>query len=75
MKVKDIAQKLAEGNLEVELTTSTQNEIGELAFYIGKTVERLKEYIVIYLLLMLLEENILHTPFKVLKAYSILLVL
>ena len=45
-ELKDIAQKLAEGNLDVELTVTTNNEIGELAFYIGKTVDRLKEYIV-----------------------------
>lgn len=45
-ELKDIAQKLADGNLDVELTVTAENEIGELAFYIGKTVERLKEYIV-----------------------------
>ena len=41
-----IVKKLAEGNLDVELKTSANNEIGDLAFYIDKTVERLKEYIV-----------------------------
>ena len=46
IELKDIAEKLAAGRLDVDLTTSSQNEIGELAFYIGKTVERLKEYIV-----------------------------
>lgn len=45
-ELKDIAQKLADGNLDVELTVTADNEIGELAYYIGKTVERLKEYIV-----------------------------
>ncbi len=45
-ELKDIAQKLADGNLDVELSVTADNEIGELAFYIGKTVERLKEYIV-----------------------------
>lgn len=45
-ELKDIAQKLADGNLDVELTVTANNEIGELAYYIGKTVDRLKEYIV-----------------------------
>ncbi len=45
-ELKDIAQKLADGNLDVELSVTANNEIGELAYYIGKTVERLKEYIV-----------------------------
>ncbi len=45
-ELKDIAQKLADGNLDVELSVTADNEIGELAFYIGKTVDRLKEYIV-----------------------------
>lgn len=46
VELKDIAQKLSEGNLDVELSVSVDNEIGELAYYIGKTVDRLKEYIV-----------------------------
>ncbi len=46
VELKDIAQKLAEGNLDVEITTTETNEIGELAYYVGKTVERLKEYII-----------------------------
>lgn len=46
VELKDIAQKLADGNLDVELSVTADNEIGELAYYIGKTVERLKEYIV-----------------------------
>ena len=45
-ELKDIAQKLADGNLDVELSVTANNEIGELAYYIGKTVDRLKEYIV-----------------------------
>ena len=45
-ELKDIAEKLAAGNLDVELSVTANNEIGELAYYIGKTVERLKEYIV-----------------------------
>jgi len=45
-ELKDIAEKLADGNLDVELSVTADNEIGELAYYIGKTVERLKEYIV-----------------------------
>ncbi len=46
VELKDIAQKLAEGDLNVEFSIDSKNEIGELAYYIGKTVERLKEYIV-----------------------------
>ena len=46
VELKDIAQKLAEGSLDVDFQTSSRNEIGELAYYIGKTVERLREYIV-----------------------------
>ena len=45
-ELKDIAEKLADGNLDVELSVTADNEIGELAYYIGKTVDRLKEYIV-----------------------------
>jgi len=45
-ELKGIAQKLADGNLDVELSVDANNEIGELAYYIGRTVERLKEYIV-----------------------------
>ena len=39
------AQQLAEGNLNVELNIQSEDEIGELADSIGKTVARLKEYI------------------------------
>ncbi len=45
-ELTDIVKKLAEGDLDVVLTTNANNEIGELAYYMGKTVERLKEYIV-----------------------------
>ncbi len=41
-----IARKLADGNLDVEIDATSDNEIGELSFFIGKTIERLKEYIV-----------------------------
>ncbi len=40
------AKELADGNLDVEITTTANNEIGDLAFYIQKTVERLNQYIV-----------------------------
>lgn len=46
LKLNDVAQELAAGNLDVELAVETDNEIGELADAIGKTVVRLKEYIV-----------------------------
>ena len=39
------AQQLAAGNLQVELNVTSEDEIGELADSIGKTVTRLKEYI------------------------------
>ena len=43
--LNDTAQQLAEGNLHVELNVESEDEIGELADSIGKTVDRLKEYI------------------------------
>ena len=43
--LNNTAQLLAEGNLQVELNIESENEIGELADSIGKTVRRLKEYI------------------------------
>ena len=43
--LNDIAQQLAEGNLQVELNVESEDEIGELADSIGKTITRLKEYI------------------------------
>ncbi|MBR4027250.1 MAG: methyl-accepting chemotaxis protein [Lachnospiraceae bacterium] len=43
--LNETAQQLAEGNLQVELNVTSDDEIGELADSIGKTVTRLKEYI------------------------------
>lgn len=43
--LNDVAQELAEGNLDVTLDIVSENEIGELADSIQKTVDRLKEYI------------------------------
>ena len=40
------AQKLAAGDLDVEIAIETEDEIGQLAKSLGKTVDRLKEYIV-----------------------------
>ena len=39
------AMLLAEGNLQVDINVDSEDEIGELAGSIGKTVDRLKEYI------------------------------
>ena len=39
------AMLLAEGNLQVDIKVESKDEIGELAGSIGKTVDRLKEYI------------------------------
>ena len=44
-ELDETAQKLAEGNLQVELKVESDDEIGKLADSIGKTVARLKEYI------------------------------
>ena len=44
-ELNNTAQKLAEGNLNVDLNIQSEDEIGELADSIGKTVTRLKEYI------------------------------
>ena len=44
-ELNDTAQQLAEGNLQVEINVDSKDEIGELADSIGKTVDRLKEYI------------------------------
>lgn len=41
-----IAQRLADGDLNVDVSISANNEIGELSESIRKTVGRLKEYIV-----------------------------
>ena len=43
--LNDVDQELAEGNLDVILDIASENEIGELADSIQKTVDRLKEYI------------------------------
>ena len=43
--LNDVAQELAQGNLDVELKVQSDNEIGELADSIQLTVNRLKEYI------------------------------
>lgn len=40
------AQQLADGDLDVRLDITSEDEIGELGESIGKTVSRLKEYIV-----------------------------
>ena len=43
--LNDVAQELAEGNLDVNISVVSENEIGTLADSIQKTVDRLKEYI------------------------------
>lgn len=43
--LNDVAQELAEGNLDVEINVAAENEIGELAVSFQKTVNRLKVYI------------------------------
>ena len=43
--LNDVAQELARGNLDVDMNIQSDNEIGELAESIQKTVDRLKEYI------------------------------
>lgn len=46
LELNSTAQKLAEGDLDVELKVDSKDEIGELGQSIGETVARLKEYIV-----------------------------
>lgn len=46
MELNRTAQQLAEGNLDVQLEITAEDEIGELGDSIGRTVDRLKEYIV-----------------------------
>ena len=46
MELNHTAQQLAEGNLDVQLEITAEDEIGELGDSIGRTVDRLKEYIV-----------------------------
>ena len=43
--LNNVAMELADGNLDVDLNIQVDNEIGELADSINKTVIRLKEYI------------------------------
>ncbi len=45
LELNDTAQKLAAGDLDVELSVTSKNEIGELGKSISDTVSRLKEYI------------------------------
>ncbi|MDE7207108.1 MAG: HAMP domain-containing protein [Lachnospiraceae bacterium] len=46
LELNHIAQQLAAGDLDVHLHIESEDEIGELGQSIGKTVSRLKEYIV-----------------------------
>jgi len=46
MELNHTAQQLAQGDLDVLLEITSEDEIGELGDSIGKTVARLKEYIV-----------------------------
>ncbi|MCI5873526.1 MAG: methyl-accepting chemotaxis protein [Clostridiales bacterium] len=45
MELNGTAQRLAEGNLDVELQIESEDEVGELGNSINETVVRLKEYI------------------------------
>lgn len=45
IELNGTAQKLAEGNLDVNLQISSEDEVGELGNSINETVVRLKEYI------------------------------
>lgn len=44
-ELNDAAMKLAEGDLDVELNVTSEDEVGDLGRSIEKTVDRLKEYI------------------------------
>ena len=44
-ELNDAAMKLAEGDLDVVLNVTSDDEVGELGRSIEKTVNRLKEYI------------------------------
>lgn len=44
-ELNDAAMKLAEGDLDVELNVTSEDEVGDLGRSIEKTVARLKEYI------------------------------
>ena len=45
LELSDVADKIAQGNLDVEITTTTNDEIGDVSKALGNTVDRLKEYI------------------------------
>ncbi len=45
LDLNKVAQQMAEGDLDVELTVSAENEIGELGNSFNETVRRLKDYI------------------------------
>lgn len=45
-QLKDVSEKIALGELDVELDLSSEDEIGEVSAAIKKTVNRLKNYIV-----------------------------
>ena len=45
LKLNHTAQQLADGNLDVQLVITTEDEIGDLGNSFQKTVSRLKEYI------------------------------
>ena len=45
LNLSDVADKIAQGNLDVEIEVTTNDEIGDVAIALGKTVDRLKEYI------------------------------
>lgn len=44
-ELNEVAIELANGNLDVTIESKTNDEVGELGRSIGKTVDRLKEYI------------------------------
>lgn len=46
LELNQIAQQLADGDLDVHLHIESEDEIGQLGESIGRTVSRLKEYIV-----------------------------
>ena len=45
LELSDAADKIAQGNLNVEVQAAANDEIGDVAKAMNKTVERLKEYI------------------------------
>ncbi len=46
IRLNGTAEKLAAGELDVDILVEGEDEIGQLAMSLGKTVDRLKEYIV-----------------------------